>query len=167
MTFLDKIIYCLHQESLETFFNDFMLFSAYSIHFPMKKSLSQAHFSLLNISKLFINKKNSDDCFVVNKSIPKVYLFIRMQTFNFYKVCNPWIAVSRACGIILFLAWYFVSKGFLGVPRVKFLKYIRLKVIAIDWFLIYLIRQKEISFSRIRWHNACGNTETRFDMVKL
>ena len=67
-----------------------------------------------------------------------------MQTLNFYKVCNSWIAVSRACGIILFLAWYFVSKELLGVPRVKFLKYLRFKVIAIDWFLIYLIRQKEI-----------------------
>ena len=109
--------------------------------FLWRKSLSQAHFNLRNISKSFINQK----CYriaVVNNSISRVYLFIRMKNLNFHKVCNSQIAVSIVWGI-LFLFWYFISEGYSGEPRGKFFKFLRLKVIAIDWFLIYLIKQKE------------------------
>ena len=44
---------------------------------------------------------------------------------------------------ILFLVWYFLSNEYSGVLWVMFLKYLRLKVIAIDWFLNHLIKGKE------------------------
>ena len=73
----------------------------------MKKSLSEDHFSLHKISKSFINQKTRS-IVVINNSISKVYLFTRMETLNFHKVCNSRIAVSCVCGIYV---RYLVNKG--------------------------------------------------------
>ena len=54
--------------------------------------------SLHNIPRWFINR-----IVVVNNSISKVYLFIRMETLNFHKVCNSRKAVPSVCGIYYFL----------------------------------------------------------------
>ena len=58
------------------------------------------------------------------------------------------------CGINYLLFDIFLSKGYSGESRVKFWKNLRWKVIAIDWFLIYLITQKEtdttpLSFTKL------------------
>ena len=68
-----------------------------------------------------------------------------MEFLNFHKVCNSRIAVSGVCVVYIISYLIFLSKGYSGEPQVKFWKYLRWKVIAVDWLLIYLITQKKLT----------------------